>query len=100
MLRCRRADYSSLLCGIVVELEKDAEPELLKAVKYALKEYPCLLHCLVDGTLDFSNNAAERQIRIIAAYRKFRDFTYLKRLLTLQAMKGRVSSSLFFDVFS
>lgn len=63
-------EIKNKLDQLVVELEKDAEPELLKAVKYALKEYPCLLHCLEDGTLDFSNNAAERQIRIIAAYRK------------------------------
>ena len=51
------------------ELEQDNEPELLKAVKYALTEFPCLLRCLEDGTLEFSNNSCERQIRRIAKYR-------------------------------
>ena len=37
-------------------LDPAKEPELLKAVNYALKEYPCILHCLEDGTVDFSNN--------------------------------------------
>ena len=57
-----------------LEILRDAlnptkEPELLKAVNYALTEYPCILHCLEDGTVDFSNNCCERQIRRIAKYR-------------------------------
>ncbi len=52
----------------ILEQEQDA-PELLKAVRYALKEFPCLLNCLKDGRLELSNNAAERQIRAIAKYR-------------------------------
>ena len=51
------------------ELDPKKEPELVKAVKYALKEYPCLLHCLKNGALDFSNNSVEREIRRLAKYR-------------------------------
>ena len=47
----------------------EEEPELLKAVNYALTEYPCMLRCLEDGSLDLSNNICERQIRRIAKYR-------------------------------
>ena len=50
-------------------IEKEEEPELVKAVNYALKEYPCMLRCLEDGSLDLSNNICERQIRRIAKYR-------------------------------
>ena len=51
------------------ELDPEKEPELVKAVKYAKKEYPCLLHCLKNGALDFSNNSVEREIRRLAKYR-------------------------------
>ncbi len=51
------------------ELDPEKEPELVKAVKYALREYPCLLHCLKNGALDFSNNSVEREIRRLAKYR-------------------------------
>ena len=51
------------------ELDQAKEPELVKAVKYALKEYPCLLHCLKNGALDWSNNSVEREIRRLAKYR-------------------------------
>ena len=50
-------------------LDPEKEPELLKAVKYVLVEYPCILHCLEDGSVDLSNNCCERQIRRIAKYR-------------------------------
>ena len=50
-------------------LDPGKEPELLKAVKYVLTEYPCILHCLEDGLVDLSNNCCERQIRRIAKYR-------------------------------
>ncbi len=56
-------------------LDKKKEPELFKAVKYALDEYPCLLNALRDGTLDFSNNRCERQIRRLAKYRNNSFFT-------------------------
>ena len=56
-------------------LDKKKEPELFKAVKYALDEYPCLLNALQDGTLDFSNNRCERQIRRLAKYRNNSFFT-------------------------
>ena len=52
-----------------------AKPELFKVVKYALDEYPCLLNALQDGTLDFSNNRCERQIRRLAKYRNNSFFT-------------------------
>jgi len=50
-------------------LDKQAEPDLLKAVNYALKEFPCLLRCLENGNLAFSNNICEQQMRRIAIYR-------------------------------
>ena len=56
-------------------LDKKKEPELFKAVKYALDEYPCLLNALQDGTLDFSNNRCEMQIRRLAKYRNNSFFT-------------------------
>ena len=51
-----------------LEQEEDA-PEMLKAVRYALKEFPCLLECLQDGRLSLDNNVCERTIRTIAKYR-------------------------------
>ena len=51
------------------ELDQTKEPELVKAVEYAQKEYPYLLHCLKNGALDFSNNSVEREIRRLAKYR-------------------------------
>ena len=62
-------DLKSELESLRDALDPAKEPELLKAVNYALKEYPCILHCLEDGTVDFSNNCCERQIRRIAKYR-------------------------------
>lgn len=50
-------------------LDSGKEADLLGVINYALKEYPCILHCLEDGTIDLSNNACERQIRRIAKYR-------------------------------
>lgn len=41
----------------------------------AVDEYPCLLNALQDGTLDFSNNRCERQIRRLAKYRNNSFFT-------------------------
>lgn len=49
--------------------QEDEAPELLKAVRYALKEFPYLLNCLDDGRLSLDNNAAEREIRAITKYR-------------------------------
>ncbi len=55
---------------LLPRLEQDSEvPELLKAVRYALKEFPSLLNCLEDGRLSLDNNACERTIRAIAKYR-------------------------------
>ena len=62
-------DMKSYLDKLSKNLEKDEEPELLKAVNYALTEYPCMLRCLEDGSLDLLNNVCERQIRRIAKYR-------------------------------
>lgn len=62
-------DLKSYLDKLAKNLEKEEEPELLKAVNYALTEYPCMLRCLEDGSLDLSNNVCERQIRRIAKYR-------------------------------
>lgn len=62
-------DMKSYLDKLAKNLEKEEDPELLKAVNYALMEYPCMLRCLEDGRLDLSNNVCERQIRRIAKYR-------------------------------
>lgn len=62
-------EMKSYLDKLAKDLEKEEEPELLKAVNYALMEYPCMLRCLEDGRLDLSNNVCERQIRRIAKYR-------------------------------
>lgn len=62
-------DLKSELESLRDALDPAKGPELLKAVNYALREYPCILHCLEDGTVDFSNNCCERQIRRIAKYR-------------------------------
>ncbi len=45
--------------------DPEKELALLKAVKYVLVEYLCILYCLED----LSNNCCERQIRRIAKYR-------------------------------
>ena len=50
-------DLKSYLDKLAKNLEKEEEPELLKAVNYALTEYPCMLRCLEDGSLDLLNNA-------------------------------------------
>ena len=62
-------DLKSYLDKLAKNLEKEEEPELLKAVNYALTEYPCMLRCLEDGSLNLSNNVCERRIRRIAKYR-------------------------------
>ena len=62
-------DLKSYLDKLAKNLEKEEEPELLKAVNYALVEFPCMQRCLEDGKLDLSNNVCERQIRRIAKYR-------------------------------
>lgn len=51
------------------ELDKETEPDLVRAVSFALKEYPQLLRYLDDGRLAFSNNICELQMRQIAIYR-------------------------------
>lgn len=62
-------DFKSKLEVLSEELDPKKEPELLKAVNYALKELPCMLRCLESGELDLSNNVCERQIRRITKYR-------------------------------
>ena len=54
---------------MVTELNKETEPDLVRAVNFALKEYPQLLRYLDDGKLAFSNNLCELQMRQIAIYR-------------------------------
>lgn len=62
-------DFKSKLEVLSAELDPKKEPELLKAVNYALKELPCMLRCLESGELDLSDNVCERQIRRITKYR-------------------------------
>ena len=44
--------------------------ELAKAIRYARSRWTVLTHYLDDGTLEISNNAAERAIRPLALGRK------------------------------
>ena len=87
-------DMKSELESLRDALDPAKEPELLKAVNYALKEYPCILHCLEDGTVDFSNNCCERQIRRIAKYRNNSFFVGSpeagKRFARLQSVFGNI----------
>ena len=57
-------------------------------------EYPYILHCLEDGTVDFSNNCCERQIRRIAKYRNNSFFVGSpgsgKRFARLQSVFGNI----------
>lgn len=69
LLAPRLNDLKNYLDKLKNNLEKEEEPELLKAVNYALTEYPCVLRCLENGRLDLSNNVCERKIRRIAKYR-------------------------------
>ena len=62
-------ELKAVLDRLSGELVKEKEPELYNAVAYALKEYPSVLRCLEDGSLDLSNNVCERQIRRVAKYR-------------------------------
>ncbi len=41
------------------EPNKETEPDLVRAVNFALKEYPQLFRYLNDGKLAFSNNICE-----------------------------------------
>lgn len=87
-------DLKSELESLRDALDPAKEPELLKAVNYALTEYPCILHCLEDGTVDFSNNCCERQIRRIAKYRNNSFFVGSpasgKRFARLQSVFGNI----------
>ena len=87
-------DLKSELESLRDALDPAKEPELLKAVNYALKEYPCILHCLEDGSVDFSNNCCERQIRRIAKYRNNSFFVGSpaagKRFARLQSVFGNI----------
>ena len=48
-------DLKSYLDKLAKNLEKEEEPELLKAVNYALTEYPCMLRCLARLMSHFAN---------------------------------------------
>ncbi len=63
-------DLKNELETLLPRLEQDEDaPEMLKAVRYALKEFPCLLNSLKDGRLSLDNNSCERTIRSITKYR-------------------------------
>ena len=62
-------EIKNILDRMEKELDKDTEPDLVRAVKFAQKEYPQLLRYLDDGRLAFSNNICELQMRQIAIYR-------------------------------
>ena len=42
-------NFKPLVILTILKIDQAKEPELVKAVKYAQKEYPCLLHCLKNG---------------------------------------------------
>ena len=85
-------DMKSYLDKLKASLCAEEEPELLKAVNYALTEYPCMLRCLEDGSLDLSNNICERQIRRIAKYRN-NSFFVGAALRPACALRGSCPSS-------
>ena len=62
-------EMKNILDRMEKELDKETEPDLVRAVNFALKEYPQLLRYLDDGKLAFSNNVCELQMRQIAIYR-------------------------------
>jgi len=62
-------EMKNILDRMEKELDKETEPDLVRAVNFALKEYPQLLRYLDDGRLAFSNNVCELQMRQIAIYR-------------------------------
>lgn len=62
-------EIKNILDRMEKELDKETEPDLVRAVKFAQKEYPQLLRYLDDGKLAFSNNICELQMRQIAIYR-------------------------------
>ena len=62
-------ELKNILDRMENELDKETEPDLVRAVKFAQKEYPQLLRYLDDGKLAFSNNICELQMRQIAIYR-------------------------------
>lgn len=62
-------EMKNILDRMENELDKETEPDLVRAVNFALKEYPQLLRYLDDGKLAFSNNLCELQMRQIAIYR-------------------------------
>lgn len=62
-------EIKNILDRMEKELNKETEPDLVRAVKFAQKEYPQLLRYLDDGKLAFSNNICELQMRQIAIYR-------------------------------
>ena len=62
-------EIKNILDRMENELDKETEPDLVRAVNFALKEYPQLLRYLDDGKLAFSNNICELQMRQIAIYR-------------------------------
>ena len=62
-------ELKNILDRMENELNKETEPDLVRAVKFAQKEYPQLLRYLDDGKLAFSNNVCELQMRQIAIYR-------------------------------
>ena len=62
-------EIKNILDRMEKELNKETEPDLVRAVNFAQKEYPQLLRYLDDGKLAFSNNICELQMRQIAIYR-------------------------------
>ena len=61
-------------------------------MNYALTEYPCMLRCLEDGSLDLSNNDTERLIRDMVmgkkAYLFCRDLDACKRAAMMYSLFG------------
>ena len=62
-------EMKNILDRMEKELDKETEPDLVRAVSFAQKEYNQLLRYLDDGRLAFSNNICELQMRQIAIYR-------------------------------
>ncbi len=52
-------EIKNILDRMEREPNKETEPDLVRAVNFALKEYPQLFRYLNDGKLAFSNNICE-----------------------------------------
>ena len=86
-------EMKNILDRMEKELDKETEPDLVRAVSFAQKEYNQLLRYLDDGRLAFSNNICELQMRQIAIYRNNSYFLGSVKSATRFARLGSLTQS-------